>query len=188
MCVSDGCPLLTVENVGRYAVGKWLSNGTVNVEAFKAVMKSVWGVHKGTQIDSVGNRLFHIQFHTQAEKIRVFNVGPWSFDKGFLVLVSPRVDDQFLDLIFSETSFYVQIRNVPFSCLTKEMAMSWADFWESSRTLIVGVWVRGLGLFCKFGYTLISRSLFVGVLSLSLQREEKCGFLLPLWFGGAFTP
>lgn len=45
VCVTDRCPLLTAKNVGHYAVGKWFSSGTVNVEAFKAVMKFVWGVH-----------------------------------------------------------------------------------------------------------------------------------------------
>lgn len=85
-------------------------------------MKSLWRVHQGTQIASAGYNLFVFQFQSRANKIRVMNSGPCSFDKGLLVMVSPLAFEQLSDLRFTEASFWVQIHNVPFQCLDKAMA------------------------------------------------------------------
>lgn len=121
--VADDCPFLSLETVDLCVVGRLLLSKKINVEAFHSVMKSIWHVHQGTQIRSAGENLFVIQFHSRADKCRVLNSGPWSFDKGLLVLVAPGASDQLSDLCFTKVSFWVQIHNVPFKCLNRDMAM-----------------------------------------------------------------
>lgn len=121
--IDEGKPIMTSENVQLCTVGKIHTNKRISVEAFKSVMKSVWNVHDSTRIETIGMNIFVFLFKSLREKIRVLNSGPWTFNKSFLVLSSPTATDQPLEMNFNICAFWVQVHNIPFECMLKEMAV-----------------------------------------------------------------
>lgn len=49
-------------------------------------------------------------------------IGAWTFNKGLFVLVSPTAMDRSEAMDFCYCSFWVQVHNVSFGCLTWDMA------------------------------------------------------------------
>lgn len=62
--------------------------------------------------------IFVICSKSLTEKCRALNSGPWTF----LVLTSPSATDQPMDMDFNFCAFWIQIHNIPFQCMTTEMA------------------------------------------------------------------
>lgn len=113
---------LSSVNIQLCTVAKVLTSKKVNVEAFRAVMISVWMVHKSTKIELAGDNIFVIQFRSMLEKSRVLVEGPWTFDRALIILQSPKDVETIGNMKFSKTSIWIQIHNVPFNCLTRDMA------------------------------------------------------------------
>ncbi|XP_022156711.1 uncharacterized protein LOC111023555 [Momordica charantia] len=115
-------PILTVDNIQLCAVGKLHPSKRITVEAFASVMKQVWKIHNSTRIETAGLNIYVIAFKTMAEKIRVFSLGPWTFDKSLLILVPTTAANKPLDIDISLCAFWVQIHYITFECMTKDMA------------------------------------------------------------------
>ncbi|KAK3195512.1 hypothetical protein Dsin_026822 [Dipteronia sinensis] len=70
-------------------VGKVMTNKLVNGGTFIGVMKKVWQVAKGVEIDPVKRNLFRIQFKCEEDRHRVMTGGHWTFDSAIIVLEKP---------------------------------------------------------------------------------------------------
>lgn len=101
-------------------VGKVLAPRLVNIEAFKKVMKSVWKVNRSTVIDCIGENIFFIKFLNGIEKNRVFNNGPWFFDKSLILLDKLETNVRPQDLMFKYVSIWVQLHSLPLMCFSRE--------------------------------------------------------------------
>lgn len=115
--------LLPTNNIQMCVVAKVMAAKKVNSDAFRAVMLSIWKVHNNTKIHLAGDNLFFIQFRSMGEKLRVLSEGPWTFDRALIIFQSPKESESISNLVFSETSIWIQIHNVPFNCLSRSMAL-----------------------------------------------------------------
>lgn len=115
--------LMLEENIGLCVVGKVCTSKKINVEVSRTVMRDIWGMHINTRIELAGFNLFVLQFRSMAEKNRIIRSGPLTFDKRFIVIKSPRVDDQSIGMSFTHETFWLQIHNMPFQCMIKAMAL-----------------------------------------------------------------
>lgn len=114
--------LLSSSNIQLCVVAKIMMAKKVNAEAFKAVMLSIWKVHNSTKIQLAGDNVFFIQFRSMVEKFHVLSGGPWTFDRSLIILKSPKDSESISNLVFTETSIWIQVHNVPFKCPTRGMA------------------------------------------------------------------
>ncbi|XP_022149484.1 uncharacterized protein LOC111017902 [Momordica charantia] len=120
--IDRGKPILTADNVKLCVVAKLHTSKRISAEAIRSVMKSVWRVHNSTRFEPLGMNIYVILFKSLSEKSRVLSSGPWTFNKSLLVLTSPTATNQPLDMNFNFCAFWIQIHNIPFECISTEMA------------------------------------------------------------------
>ncbi|TXG51459.1 hypothetical protein EZV62_023983 [Acer yangbiense] len=70
-------------------VGKILSSKRVNREAFKNLIEQLWSPFGSVEIESMGLNIFMFHFNNQVERNRIWQRGPWYFDKSLIVLEKP---------------------------------------------------------------------------------------------------
>ncbi|KAK2641361.1 hypothetical protein Ddye_023124 [Dipteronia dyeriana] len=83
---------LKVEGEQRLAlclVGKVLTNKVVNREAFLDVMKKIWRVDGGVEIEPIKGNMFAFYFKSQESRQRILKGGPWSFDRAIIAFERP---------------------------------------------------------------------------------------------------
>lgn len=116
--------LLSLDNVKLCIVAKVMLQKKINTDAFRAVMISIWKIHNATRIENAGDNVFVIQFRSFLENARVLADGPWTFDRALIILNSPNDFESINSLVFSHTQIWIQIHNVPFKYLTRDMAQN----------------------------------------------------------------
>ncbi|WOG95663.1 hypothetical protein DCAR_0414990 [Daucus carota subsp. sativus] len=70
------------------AVGRFLTEKTVNVRAMKSKMANVWKPAMGVNIKELETGIFLFQSYHKEDLNWVLNGGPWSFDNVMLILDS----------------------------------------------------------------------------------------------------
>lgn len=71
-------------------VGKILLARGVNREGLKTVLDQAWRTVHDFKVESLGSNIFVFKFLSEADKKRVFNRGPWHFDRALMVLQEPK--------------------------------------------------------------------------------------------------
>ncbi|KAK9283688.1 hypothetical protein L1049_011938 [Liquidambar formosana] len=108
--------------VGRFClIGKLLTDKPFNIEAMKSTLRMVWRLVKGVAITEVGRNLFVFQFNHPLDRRRVLDNGPWTFDKSLVLLKDFQRDVQLLDIKMEDALFWVQVYNLSFGCMNKEV-------------------------------------------------------------------
>ncbi|KAK3198883.1 hypothetical protein Dsin_022298 [Dipteronia sinensis] len=102
-------------------VGKVLSNKKVNREAFMRVIRRIWQVVKGLDIESVTGNMFTFHFRDEDDMSRVISGSPWSFDDALIALERPSGKVTVESLGFNRADFWVQIHQVPIRCMSKDI-------------------------------------------------------------------
>ncbi|KAK3189523.1 hypothetical protein Dsin_029084 [Dipteronia sinensis] len=102
-------------------VGKVLSNKKVNWEAFMRVIRRIWQVDKGLDIESVTRNMFTFHFRDEDDMSRVISGSPWSFDDALIALERPSGKGTVKSLGFNWADFWVQIHQVPLLCMSKDI-------------------------------------------------------------------
>ncbi|KAL5777297.1 hypothetical protein ACOSP7_010223 [Xanthoceras sorbifolium] len=67
-------------------VGKIWTNKQVNREAFRATILKIWRTKQEVQVEVLQENIFVFHFRNYEDRQRVLSGGPWSFDRGLLVL------------------------------------------------------------------------------------------------------
>ncbi|KAL2899915.1 hypothetical protein RDABS01_024997 [Bienertia sinuspersici] len=81
-------------------VGKLLLKNPYSVEVLKNTMKIAWRSNEGVVVRVIENGLFMFQFFTVADKMKVLDNGPWSFDGSPLLLKEVERDVQPSEIMF----------------------------------------------------------------------------------------
>ncbi|TXG48183.1 hypothetical protein EZV62_027477 [Acer yangbiense] len=102
-------------------IGKILSNKTVNRVAFMRVIRSIWRVKEGFEIESVTGNIFTFHFKNEEDRRRVISGGPWSFDDALMVFAKSEGKGRIESIQFKEAKFWVQIHQVLILCMTKKI-------------------------------------------------------------------
>ncbi|KAL5764142.1 hypothetical protein ACOSQ2_016736 [Xanthoceras sorbifolium] len=81
----------TLKNVGDRKlalclVGKVWTNKQVNQEAFRETIPKIWRTKQEVQVEVIQENIFVFHFYNSEDRQRVRIGGPWSFDRGLLVL------------------------------------------------------------------------------------------------------
>ena len=89
-------------------VAKFLTRRALNMEAIDKTFTLLWKTKKGFEYHRV---LF--VFLGAADVDRVLIGEPWTFDRHLFVLEKMNSSDVFEDLSFNQTSFWVQVHDLP---------------------------------------------------------------------------
>ena len=122
----EGKKLALVKNKKRVEfvlVAKFLTNRNVNIDAVAKTFRPLWHTSSDFCIRDVGDNHLLFTFELESDLEKVLIGEPWSFDRHLVVL--QRYDGILpMDKVdFLKSSFWVQIHNLPLSCLTPEVAL-----------------------------------------------------------------
>ncbi|KAL5852652.1 hypothetical protein ACOSQ3_007770 [Xanthoceras sorbifolium] len=101
-------------------VGKVWTNKQVNRKAFRATISKIWRTKQEVQVEVIQENIFVFHFRNSEVRQRVRIEGPWSFDRGLLVLEEPEGAGSIQNMLFNKAKFWIQILNVPLVCMNKE--------------------------------------------------------------------
>ncbi|KAF7152056.1 hypothetical protein RHSIM_Rhsim01G0174000 [Rhododendron simsii] len=109
-----------IEACSASLVGKLLTKRGFGRAALKDTMRKVWGSPSGLRILDVGENLFLFRFSSEVDMQWVMNRGPWCFDN-MLLLKQWEVGMKADSVEFTELDCWVQLRGLPFECITPEI-------------------------------------------------------------------
>ncbi|TXG54301.1 hypothetical protein EZV62_019557 [Acer yangbiense] len=110
------------EDVNHCLVGKILSGRRVNREAFRMVIESLWSPFGNVDIEMVSENVFLFFFNKPEDRNKVWDRGPWHFDKCLLVLEKPEGTGEISKLKFNKADFWIQIHDIPIMCMNRRTA------------------------------------------------------------------
>ncbi|KAL5813128.1 hypothetical protein ACOSQ3_028078 [Xanthoceras sorbifolium] len=106
--------------LGLCLVGKVITNRQVNRDAFWGIIPKILRTTRDFDIKVLKENTFIFQFRNQLDRKRVLAGGPWSCDRGLLVLEEPSGAGHISQLRFNEAEFWVQVHNIPIVCMNRE--------------------------------------------------------------------
>ncbi|TXG57282.1 hypothetical protein EZV62_018595 [Acer yangbiense] len=104
-------------------VGKVLASKVVNREAFRDVLKRIWRVNGGVEIEAIEDNIFEFQFKSLEARKRILSGGPWRFDGAIIIFEEPIGSGEIANMEFNKIEFWVQIHNLPLLCMTEEIGL-----------------------------------------------------------------
>ncbi|TXG71426.1 hypothetical protein EZV62_000005 [Acer yangbiense] len=108
-------------------IGKILSGKKVNREAFIHLIEQLWSPFGRVKIESVEFNIFMFKFINQEERNRIWQRGPWYFEKSLIVLEKPEGRGSISQLKFNKVELWIQIHDVPIICMNKRTAKWMAE-------------------------------------------------------------
>ncbi|TXG53188.1 hypothetical protein EZV62_022357 [Acer yangbiense] len=116
-----------VAEVNHCLVGKVLSGKRVNREAFKMLIDQLWSPFGAVDTELVGDNIFMFYFNNQVDRDRIWQRGPWYFEKSLVALEKPTGIGNIALLAFNKVELWVQIHEVPIMCMNRRMAKWMAE-------------------------------------------------------------
>nr|POE73744.1 hypothetical protein CFP56_78923 [Quercus suber] len=92
------------------------------MEALSRTLKSMWRFAQDFEVRDLASNTVLILFTHEADAQKVISQGPWSFDKYLIGLYQPSASESVEDAKFITSPFWIQIHNLPLSCMNKENA------------------------------------------------------------------
>ncbi|TXG51528.1 hypothetical protein EZV62_024052 [Acer yangbiense] len=133
--IADDIGRVGEEEVEHCLVGKVLSGKRVNREAFRTVMEQLWSPFGNVEIEAVGENIFMFYFKNPEDRDRIWQRGPWHFDRSLTVLEKPEGTGEIAQLSFNKAEFWVQIHDIPIMCMNRRIA-KWLAEQIASQTLL----------------------------------------------------
>ncbi|KAL0012133.1 hypothetical protein SO802_007241 [Lithocarpus litseifolius] len=122
----EGKKLALVKNTKRVEfvlAAKFLTKRNISVDAVAKTFRPLWRTSSDFRIRDVGDNHLLFTFELESVLEKVLMGEPWSFDRHLVVL--QRYDGLLpMDRVdFSTSSFWIQLHNLPLSCLNPEVAL-----------------------------------------------------------------
>lgn len=108
----------------------------VNKEAFRSVLSRIWRLSGSVLFKEVLDNVWVFEFEEIADKRRVLEGRPWSFDRQILVLQEFDGTTPPSQLVFSHSPFWVQVHEMPLLCMNKAVGLKSVSHWAPLRTLM----------------------------------------------------
>ncbi|KAK3198734.1 hypothetical protein Dsin_022149 [Dipteronia sinensis] len=134
-------------------VGKVLKQKLVNREVFINVMRKIWKVNGGIEIEPIAGNVFAFYFSTLEDRQRILKGGPWSFDGASILFEKPAGVGELRDMGFKLVDFWVQIHNIPLLCLTEEIGLFMGNMIGVVHDVDLGAVVDGASRFLRMRVT-----------------------------------
>lgn len=100
-----------------------IANKIVNREAFKKTMSAAWKPEGWVKFKEVGKNRMLVDFQLEKDKTKVMLGRPWSFDRMLVCLQEFDGTSPLKEILFSSEVFWVQIHNMPWASMTKEVGL-----------------------------------------------------------------
>ena len=107
----------------RVLAANFHTGRVLNMEAIAKTFTLLWKTIKVFEIRDMGDHRVMFVFPDAADVDRVLMGEPWTFDRHLVVLEKMNINDGFEDLSFNQTSFWVQVHDLPIRSSSLEVAM-----------------------------------------------------------------
>lgn len=102
---------------------KFLTRRVLNMEAVAKTFTLLWKTRKGFEIRDMGDHKVMFVFLEALDIDRVLMREPWTFDRHLVVLERMKRSVAIEELEFNQTSFMVQVHDLPVQRLSVKVAM-----------------------------------------------------------------
>jgi hypothetical protein len=103
---------------------KFLTSRVLNMDAVARTFKPLWKTRQSFTVQDLGGNKVAFVFEDAMDLERVLMNEPWTYDKFLVVFQRVQGDEPIQDSMFSHTSFWVQLHNLPIRRRTEEAAES----------------------------------------------------------------
>jgi hypothetical protein len=103
---------------------KFLTSRVLNMDAVARTFKPLWKTRHAFSVQDLGGNKVAFVFEDVMDLKRVLANKPWTYDKFLVVFQRVQGDGPIQDSLFSHTSFWVQLHNLPIRRRTKVAAES----------------------------------------------------------------
>ena len=104
--------------------GKFFTRRAINTEAFAKTFRPLWRTRRNFEIRAAGDNIALFAFELEADVEKVLHGEPWTYDRHLVALERYDGLKPANELSFCKTAFWIQIHDLPFSLLTREVALS----------------------------------------------------------------
>jgi hypothetical protein len=112
----------TTDSPKSFLAAKFLTRRVLNAEAVARTFTPLWRTDHGFTIrDMNENRLVFV-FEDEVDRERVMMGEPWAYDKYLIILQRIEKEDAIEDVVFRETSLWVQLHGLPIRRMNPEVA------------------------------------------------------------------
>lgn len=119
------------EETNKYdlcAVGRFLTDKTINVRAMKSKIADIWKPAMCINIKEIDQGIFLFQFYHKEDLKWVLNGGPWSFDNAMLILaLIPQGEDP-VQVPLWHLNIWIQIHDLPTGLMSEAVGKQLGDF------------------------------------------------------------
>ncbi|XP_074352981.1 uncharacterized protein At4g02000-like [Apium graveolens] len=104
---------ITEQKTTFMLMGKFLTEKTINFQAMKNLMESLWRPREGMEVYSTGDLKYLFVFYHKMDVQNVMEGGPWSFEQAMLVLHQVEMGDDPATVKLQNMEMWVQIYDLP---------------------------------------------------------------------------
>uniref|UniRef100_A0A2N9GDB5 Reverse transcriptase domain-containing protein n=1 Tax=Fagus sylvatica TaxID=28930 RepID=A0A2N9GDB5_FAGSY len=112
----------TITQPKSFLAAKFLTRRVLNVESVARTLKALWRTDHGFTIRDMNDNKLVFVFDDDADRERVMLGEPWAYDKYLIILQRIEEDEAIEEVIFTETSFWVQLHGIPVRRMNQEVA------------------------------------------------------------------
>ncbi|XP_075489138.1 uncharacterized protein LOC142527993 [Primulina tabacum] len=109
-------------------IGRFLTDRSINFNAMKNRMASIWRPGKGICIKELEGNLYLFQFFHTIDLKRVLDGGPWSFDNHLLVLHKMKSGEIPSLIPLNSADFWVQVYDLPIGFMSEHIGKLLGNF------------------------------------------------------------
>ena len=102
---------------------KFLTKRNVNIDAVAKTFRPLWRTRNDFCIRDASDNHLLFTFELESDLEKVLLGEPWSFDQHLVVLQKYDGTSPMEQVDFSKSSFWIQIHNLPLTCLSPDVAM-----------------------------------------------------------------
>ena len=102
---------------------KFLTKRNVNIDAVAKTFRPLWRTRNDFCIRDASDNHLLFTFELESDLEKVLLGEPWSFDRHLVVLQKYDGTSPMEQVDFSKSSFWIQIHNLPLTCLSPDVAM-----------------------------------------------------------------
>lgn len=102
-------------------VMKVLSPKSINIEALRKNLRTIWKPSKSVQINEVEDEIYLVEFGDGSDKRRIMEMSPWTYEKSLVLLKEFKGKQVPKDISLWQSPFWVQIHNLLLKHRTREM-------------------------------------------------------------------
>lgn len=106
---------------GKCLVGKIWTDKSVNKEAFRTVLSTIWRTAGCVKFKELRDNVWLFEFTDEVDKRRVLDGRPWSFDRQILVLNEFDGSTPPSQMDFNHSPFWIQVHDMPLLCMNKSV-------------------------------------------------------------------